>query len=139
LALSLAGCCQSKQTKDTAMNKKETAATCTDGCTDNCGEATGKALSCKLTSPEMQQRKATVIASLKKQVIEKKELAKGYYYKFKGTDSVVNELADFVKTERLCCDFFDFELKIAGDASSAWLTITGPKGAKEFITSELGL
>ncbi|HQS22873.1 MAG TPA: hypothetical protein PLJ41_00450 [Sediminibacterium sp.] len=121
------------------MKKKTAAAICTDQCTDNCGETTGKTLSCKLTSPEMQQRKATVIASLKKQVIEKKELTNGYSYKFKGTDSVVNELADFVKTERLCCDFFDFELKIAGDASTAWLTITGQKGAKDFIKTELEL
>lgn len=119
------------------MKKKTAAATCTDGCTDNCGEASGKSLSCKLTSPEMQKRKATVIASLKKQVIEKKELANGYSYKFKGTDSLVNELADFIKTERLCCDFFDFELKIAGDLTSAWLSITGAEGAKDFIKTEL--
>jgi hypothetical protein len=33
-------------------------------------------LTCKLTTPELQQRKATVIASLKKQVIERKELKK---------------------------------------------------------------
>lgn len=118
------------------MKKKAAAATYTDQC-DNCGEATRKALSCKLTSPEMQLRKATVIASLKKQVIEKKELTNGYSYKFKGMDSVVDELADFVKTERLCCDFFDFELKVAGDSSSAWLTITGAKGAKDFIKTEL--
>jgi hypothetical protein len=139
LALSLTGCCQGKQTKNTVMKKKAAEATCTDQCTDNCGEGTKRTIACKLTSPEMQQRKATVIASLKKQVIEKKELKNGYSYKFKGTDSIVDELADFVKTERLCCDFFDFELKVAGDASSAWLTITGPKGAKDFITSELEL
>ncbi len=119
------------------MKKKTAAANCTESCTDSCGAGAERALSCKLTSPEMQLRKTTVIASLKKQVIEKKELTNGYSYKFKGTDSVINELADFVKTERLCCDFFDFELKIAGDASSAWLTVTGPKGVKNFIVTEL--
>lgn len=116
------------------MEKNATETAYTDQCTDNCGE---RNIACKLTSPEMQKRKATVIASLKKQILEKKDLKNGYTYKFKGTDSIVDELAEFVKTERLCCDFFDFELKVAGDASSAWLTITGPKGAKDFITSEL--
>ncbi|MFN0293526.1 hypothetical protein [Pedobacter helvus] len=135
LVLSFTGCCQNKQTKKTAMKNTTTAVTCTDGCGDSCGSE--KTLSCKLTSPEMQQRKATVIASLKKQIIEKKELSNGYSYKFKGTDSIVDELADFVKTERLCCDFFDFELKVAGNASSAWLTITGPNGVKDFIKTEL--
>ncbi|MFA6058714.1 MAG: hypothetical protein WC756_10985 [Taibaiella sp.] len=38
----------------------------------------------------------------------------GYANKFKGMDNIVDELADFVKTERLCRDFFDFELKVAG-------------------------
>jgi len=117
--------------------KKAAEATCTDQCTDNCGTGSKRTIACKLTSPEMQHRKATVIASLKKQVIEKKEIKDGYTYKFKGTDNVVDELADFIKTERLCCDFFDFELKVAGDASSAWLTITGAEGAKDFIKTEL--
>lgn len=118
------------------MKKNATETANTDQCTDNCGERT---IACKLPSPEMQKRKATVIASLKKQILEKKDLKNGYAYRFKGTDSVLDELAEFVKTERLCCDFFDFELKISGDASSAWLNITGPKGAKNFITSELEL
>ncbi len=87
----------------------------------------------------MQQRKTTVIASLAKQILKKKELNNGYAYKFKGTDKVVDELSEFIKTERSCCDFFDFGLKVAGDASFAWLSITGPKGTKDFITSELNL
>lgn len=130
------GCSQSKQQKNTSVKKNATETANTDQCTDNCEERT---IACKLTSPEMQKRKITVIASLKKQILEKKTLNNGYAYKFKGTDSVVDELAEFVKTERLCCDFFDFELKVAGDTSFAWLTITGPKGAKDFITSELEL
>ena len=92
---------------------------------------------CKLTSPELRQRKATVIARLKKQMIDKKELKNGYSYKFIGTDKMVDELVEFVKTERECCDFFSFNLSISGDKSEAWLEITGPKGAKDFIKTEL--
>lgn len=85
------------------MKKKTTEATRTDQCADNCGEGT---IACKLTSPEMQQRKATVIASLKKQVIQKKELKNGYSYKFNGIDSVVDELADFIKTGKTMLRLF---------------------------------
>ena len=95
------------------------------------------AVACKLTSPEMQKRKATVIKSLKDKVLEKKELENGYAYKFNGTDLVIDALTDFIKAERLCCEFFDFELKITGDASNTWLTITGPARAKDFIKTEL--
>ncbi len=97
------------------------------------------ALTCKLTTPELQERKATVIASLKKQVLQKKELENGFAYKFKGSDTMVDELATFVKTERACCDFFHFNLSFSGDKSEAWLEITGSKGAKDFIKTELQL
>ena len=72
-------------------------------------------------------------------MLTKKELKNGYSYKFTGTDKMVDELAEFVKTERICCDFFIFNLSISGDKSEAWLEITGPKGAKDFIKSELEL
>ena len=99
----------------------------------------GTALTCKLTSPELRERKATVIANLKKQVIEKKELKNGYAYRFDGSDAMIDQLTDFIKTERMCCDFFTFNISVSGDKSEAWLQIAGPKGAKEFIVSELEL
>lgn len=70
-------------------------------------------------------------------MLQKKELTNGYSYKFVGTDKMVDELTEFVKTERACCDFFVFNLSISGDKSEAWLEITGPKGAKDFIKTEL--
>jgi hypothetical protein len=80
-----------------------------------------------------------VIVSLKKQVVERQGLANGCSYKFEGSDSIMNELNEFIKTERQCCDFFDFCLTVKGNASSTILTIAGPDGTKAFITSELGL
>lgn len=94
---------------------------------------------CKLTTPELQKRKETVIASLKQQIIEMKELRKGFAFKFLGTDKVIDELTEFIKTERACCDFFNFGLSFSGDKNEAWLEITGAVGAKEFIRSELGM
>jgi hypothetical protein len=50
----------------------------TTNCNDECCKKVPvkknqKALTCKLTTPELRERKATVIASLKKQVIEKRD------------------------------------------------------------------
>jgi hypothetical protein len=92
-------------------------------------------LSCKLTTPELRKRKETVIASLKKQIIEKKELLNGYSYQFNGSDALLDEVTEFIKTERICCEFFDFVLSVKGGI--AILTITGQEDAKNFITSEL--
>jgi len=106
---------------------------------DDCCKRPAGELVCKLTTPEMDERKATVLASLRKQVLEKEELTNGYAFKFAGTDSMIDELTEFAKTERHCCDFFTFNLSISGDTSAVWFEITGPLEAKEFIETELEL
>jgi len=93
--------------------------------------------SLKLSDPELQKRKETVIASLKAKVLEKMELENGYKYKFAGTDDLLDEITAFIKSERSCCDFFDFSYTVS--EKNLWLTITGPKGTKEFIKDDMGL
>ncbi|MCO6465970.1 MAG: hypothetical protein J5I53_05065 [Bradyrhizobiaceae bacterium] len=96
-------------------------------------------LACTLTSPELQQRKETTLAELKKSVLERKELPDGFSFRFDGADSVLDQLVEFVKSERSCCSFFQFRLTIDGNGKGTWLDITGPEGAKEFVIDELGL
>jgi len=98
-----------------------------------------KEVTCKLTNPELRKRKEEVIDYLKKKVLSRSELPNGYKYKFDGNDTILDELVTFIKTERLCCDFFDFNLDITGDSREIWLMITGPDDAKEFIEKELEL
>ena len=97
------------------------------------------ALTCKMLPEELRLRKETVLASLKSKMLDRKELPDGYAFKFPGSDQVVDELFEFIKTERECCDFFVFNLSVSGDKSEAWLVMTGVEGAKDFITQELGL
>lgn len=99
----------------------------------------GKALSCSLTTEEYQKRKETVLASLKTQVLERAELPDGYAYSFEGSDKVIDELTEFIKTERTCCAFLSFNLAVSGDKKIARLELTGPEGAKEVIREELDL
>lgn len=124
LGLSLASC-------DQKSNKLEL-------CGSSCqAKSSSTELSCKLSPPEMRERKETVLASLKKQVIERKSLTDGYAFKFKGDDKVLDELTEFIKTERRCCDFFTFNLSVSGDQKIIWMEIRGVEGAKEFIDGEL--
>lgn len=97
------------------------------------------ALVCKLPSKEFQERKLTVLASLKNKVREKKELSNGYAFRFDGNDQVLTEVTEFIRTERECCSFFTFNLSVSGDKSEIWLELTGVEGAKDFITQELEL
>jgi hypothetical protein len=95
-----------------------------------------KPLTCKLTSPELRKRKEEIISNLKTKILEKKELPDGYAYKFNGNDEILDFLTAFIKSERMCCDFFNFKLLIS-NASVVWLEISGAEGAKEFIKTEL--
>lgn len=98
------------------------------------------ALTCKLTSKELQERRKTVLADLKSKVLTKLEFENGFEYSFPGGDETIDQLTEFVKTERQCCDFFDYQLTISGDTKGTTkLKISGPDGVKEFIKEELGL
>src|SRR5258708_25634531 len=83
--------CQKKQEQPMTEKKqavKDTSAACIDGCES---KATG-GFTCKLTTPELQKRKATIIESLRKQLLEKKELKQGYAFRVNGSDKMVDEL-----------------------------------------------
>lgn len=135
----LLGSCQTEQANTMKKTTAKDTAACNDACCSKEGEGGEKVIACKLTSPELQKRKATVLADLQKQVTKKKELDNGYEFTFAGSDEMIDKLTEFIKTERQCCDFFTFGLSIDGDLKETRLSITGPEGAKEFIETELEL
>jgi hypothetical protein len=100
-------------------------------------ETKTKSISCKLTTPELQQRKATVISELKPLVRSREQLSNGFRYHFEGGDDILDRLNTFIKTERMCCDFFVFQLTVEED--TIMLAITGPDGSKEFLKEEVDL
>src|SRR3954469_22723419 len=79
-------------------NDKKLAENAASECSGKCETGSRKNLTCRLTTAEQQQRKETVLASLQKQVVEKKELANGYAFKFAGSDKMIDELTEFSKT-----------------------------------------
>jgi hypothetical protein len=96
-------------------------------------------LACKLTPQELAVRKAEVLATIHKALLKSRELSNGYLYRFSDSNQMLDQLLDFIKSERQCCEFFSFTLTIDDEDSSIWLELTGPEGVKEFIKSELGL
>lgn len=55
-------------------------------------EKAAKPITCKLTTPELQKRKATVIAELKALVLTRKELVNGFAYEFNATGEILDQL-----------------------------------------------
>lgn len=95
-------------------------------------------LTCKLTTTELQERKRTVIAELKTLVNERKEDTNSVSYKFESTDKNIDLISNFIKTERLCCDFFEFTLDVKSASEFMWLKLSGAEGVTEFIREEIG-
>jgi len=116
------------------MTEKELKSICSKECKTKIKTSN---LSCKLTTHELLQRKETVLKNLREQIVAKKELENGFAFKFPGTDKILDQLSEFIKTERVCCDFFVFALSISGEQNEIWLELTGPEGSKDFISTEL--
>jgi hypothetical protein len=100
---------------------------------------TEKEIACKLTTPELEARKAGAVAELKKKILETVETEHGYAFRFAGSDETLGQLMVFIQAERQCCSFFTFKLGIQDPESPIWLEISGASGAKEFVKDELKL
>ncbi len=68
-----------------------------------------------------------------------RELDNGYAISFPGDSKTLMEVAEFISRERRCCPFFTFEIETAGEDKPLWLRLTGEKGVKKFIQTEIGI
>jgi len=70
------------------------------------------------------------LRSLRKGV---RELKDGYEFEFPGDASTYQLLTEWAIQERLCCPFFDINLRLEPENGPIWLSLTGRPGTKEFI------
>jgi hypothetical protein len=82
-------------------------------------------------------KEITLKLSAERQAI--KELSDGYAFRFKAESQLIQEVAEFIVYERLCCPFFDFELAVEQDSNRLWLRLRGHEGIKDFIRAEFNL
>jgi hypothetical protein len=68
-----------------------------------------------------------------------RELADGYEFEFPADNKTYQLLTEWAFQERLCCPFFDIDLRLDREGGPLWLRLTGRPGTKEFIKMELGI
>jgi len=66
------------------------------------------------------------------------ELKAGYEFVLPGDADTIRLVAEWLVTERLCCPFFDFDLRIDREGGPTTLRLTGREGAKAFIRADFG-
>jgi hypothetical protein len=91
----------------------------------------------KLSSAE-RAHKADIGATLAARRIATRELADGYEFSFPGDTATLQMLNDWIATERLCCPFFDFDVRLTREDGPIALRLTGRKGTKEFLRADFG-
>src|SRR4030095_2505212 len=67
------------------------------------------------------------------------ELPDGYEFEFPPDNKTYQLLTEWAFQERLCCPFFDIDLRFEREGGPLWLRLTGRPGTKEFIKEEFGI
>ena len=98
-------------------------------------EAKAGSLACSLDGAALQARRAGIMKDLFGKAQEVKELDNGYAVRFTGAE--LSTLFEFISSERGCCSFFEFTLKIEAENGPVWLTLAGREGVKEIVAAEL--
>ena len=80
-----------------------------------------------------------VTPAVRKLMKSQKELPDGFAFEFPPDAAAIRVVAEWVASERLCCPFLDFTMRVERERGKFWLQLTGREGVKEFIRREFGL
>ena len=94
-------------------------------------------IACCLTSAELREREATLLAQFRSAVIETEELPDGYAFRVPGDRKWVVIAAEMIMAERECCPFLTFEFVAQPSMGPIIVRVTGPAGTKEFLKTIL--
>ena len=87
--------------------------------------------------PEARKRhfdeQGPALRSLRKMV---RELPDGYEIQFPGDSKTIAMVTEWAAAERLCCPFFDIQMRMEREGGPVWLRLTGRKGTKDFIKAD---
>jgi hypothetical protein len=89
-------------------------------------------------SPELRKRHfeelGPALLKLKKST---RDLPDGYEFELPADNKTYQLVTEWAFQERLCCPFFDIDLRFERENGPLWLRLTGRPGTKEFIKMEL--
>ena len=91
-------------------------------------------------SPEVRKRHFEELGpALLKLKQSTRELPDGYEFELPADNRTYQMLTEWAFQERLCCPFFDIDLRFDREDGPLWLRLTGRPGTKEFIKEEFDL
>jgi len=73
---------------------------------------------------------------LRTKIIDARPRTDGYDFHFPNDWTTFASLSEWVNGERLCCPFFDFDLRLAREHGEVRMGLSGRPGTAEFIRSD---
>lgn len=96
--------------------------------------ATEQPIACDLsalTEDELSQHQR-IGERMKAELLEVQELSNGYAFRYPAGRTMIEDLARFIASERLCCPFFTFNLQL-DPSGELWLRLTGSEQVKAYV------
>jgi hypothetical protein len=92
-------------------------------------------IACSLDPADLDNRGDALLPGLVSRAEAREELADGFRWRFPPSSDLLRALAEMLDAERQCCRFLRFQLTVEPDLGPLWLSVTGPKGTREFLAS----
>ncbi len=99
-------------------------------------DTTGSRLACNrmaLDTAARQRHFGVLGPALRSMLRQIRELPDGFEFEFPADPASVQRVAEWAAGERLCCPFFDIDLRFPCHGEGFWLRLTGGEGVKQFI------
>lgn len=88
-------------------------------------------------TPEQRKRHFDELSpELRTLIKSTRELDNGYEFEFPAGWEAIAKVAEWSAGERLCCPFFDIDLRLEREHGTFWLRLTGRDGVKQFIQAD---
>ncbi len=88
-------------------------------------------------NPEQRKRHFDELGpELRTLVKSVRELPNGYEFEFPAEWTSITKVAEWAAGERLCCPFFDIDLRLDHEHGAFWLRLTGREGTKQFVAAD---
>jgi len=88
-------------------------------------------------NPEERKRHFDELGPALRGIVEGvRDAPNGYEFEFPPTPASIRMVAEWAAGERLCCPFFDIDMRLDREHGSFWLQLMGREGTKEFIKSD---
>jgi len=90
-------------------------------------------IACSLTSTELREREASLLAQFRAAIVKTEELQDGYAFHIPGDGERIRQVAELIVAERECCPFLLFEVSALPNMGPLTVRVMGPDGTKEFV------